>query len=359
MGFAGHGCGQNMLVWPPGSARGVPMKLQMKRTIDIEITNRCNATCSFCPRDKTPKQGFMSFETFQQAVHRFQEFDGEKQVSLTGLGEPMLHPRFIDCIRYLSEQGIDPQFTTNASRLTREKSLQLLDAGLKTVVFSVSDLHEDYRNIYNLDFQVTRQNILDFIDVNQGRCHVQLTVVRHSGNLETADAVREYWENTPGINVVQVIKEMNRGGSLEKPFRFQGNTRHTREALQALGERGMTSLCSLPFVSVFIGWDGSYYLCCMDWEKTVSLGTVHELSIRELDQRKLDFIALANPLCDACSTNPVNEVREAMFAVEHGERGKFGVIKKLNMMERSHHGTFSRALACSGYQSAIIASSRG
>ncbi len=39
-------------------------------TIDIEITNRCNATCHFCPRDATPHQGIMSVETFDKALAR-------------------------------------------------------------------------------------------------------------------------------------------------------------------------------------------------------------------------------------------------------------------------------------------------
>ena len=40
------------------------------RTIDIEITNRCNATCHFCPRDATPHQGIMDVDTFDKALQR-------------------------------------------------------------------------------------------------------------------------------------------------------------------------------------------------------------------------------------------------------------------------------------------------
>ena len=35
-------------------------------SIDIEITNRCNAKCHFCPRDATPHQGLMTTEVFDQ-----------------------------------------------------------------------------------------------------------------------------------------------------------------------------------------------------------------------------------------------------------------------------------------------------
>ena len=43
-------------------------------TVDIELTNRCNAKCYFCPRDQTPHQGLMTPEVFDQALARAIEF---------------------------------------------------------------------------------------------------------------------------------------------------------------------------------------------------------------------------------------------------------------------------------------------
>ncbi len=66
-------------------------------TIDIEITNRCNATCHFCPRDATPHQGIMDVDTFDRSLARAVEYRTvvndvsglELTVSLCGLGEPL------------------------------------------------------------------------------------------------------------------------------------------------------------------------------------------------------------------------------------------------------------------------------
>ena len=35
---------------------------------DVELTNRCNASCSFCPRDLTPGQGVMTQEVFSRTL---------------------------------------------------------------------------------------------------------------------------------------------------------------------------------------------------------------------------------------------------------------------------------------------------
>ena len=42
--------------------------------IDIEVTNRCNAKCHFCPRDETPHEGLMTPEVFDQALRRAEEY---------------------------------------------------------------------------------------------------------------------------------------------------------------------------------------------------------------------------------------------------------------------------------------------
>ena len=38
--------------------------------VDMEVTNRCNAKCYFCPRDATPHQGLMSPEIFEKGFER-------------------------------------------------------------------------------------------------------------------------------------------------------------------------------------------------------------------------------------------------------------------------------------------------
>ena len=71
----------------------------MDLTVDIEPTNRCNASCHFCPRDATPHQGLMTVEVFEQALARAVEFretvadqhGWNMTVSLCGLGEPLLN----------------------------------------------------------------------------------------------------------------------------------------------------------------------------------------------------------------------------------------------------------------------------
>lgn len=316
-----------------------------KRHIDLELTNRCNATCDFCPREKTPKQGFMTFEVFQKAVERILELGSHEQVFLTGLGEPMLHPRFLDCVRYGIEHGLSISMASNASRLTPELTANLLDAGITRIVFSVSDIDEDYDRVYGIPFAVTRDNIFDFVRQSRGRCHVQITVVQHDNNAHLIDDIVKFWE-AAGVDYVLVVREENRGGTHDKTFQFLESKQYWREALALIHKKGLTEVCSLAFYSVFIGWNGQYYLCCNDWEKTVPLGSVHDLSIEEVDAFKLAHTKAQKTICQTCCVNPVNEMREVLFDIEKGVRGKFAIANKLNSLSqgRFHLEDFTKIL---------------
>ena len=103
------------------------------RNIDIELTNRCNATCDFCPREKTPKQGFMAWDVFEKSVERILALGNHGRVFFTGLGEPMLHPRFLEYVRYGIAQGLNVGICSNGSRLTPQLTADLLESAVHYV----------------------------------------------------------------------------------------------------------------------------------------------------------------------------------------------------------------------------------
>ena len=46
-----------------------------------------------------------------------------------------------------------------------------------------------------------------------------------------------------------------------------------------MDESGRKWVCPVPYLSVFIGYDGLYYLCCSDWKKEAPMASVFEASI--------------------------------------------------------------------------------
>ncbi|KZX50322.1 hypothetical protein A3709_11235 [Halioglobus sp. HI00S01] len=294
-----------------------------ERLIDVELTNRCNALCTFCPRDETPDQGFMPFDTFKQVVARVKELEIFPRISFTGQGESLLHPQVEEFIRYATAEGVEVMMTTNANLLTPQRSRSLLDAGLKGICFSISDTEEDYELVYNLDFETTRNNALAFLEIARDEyaernVESAVSIVIHDLNQDKVDEYSAYW-HAAGVGETFKFEQNNRGGACDNSHYFIESDRFQDEARELLAKRKVTTLCSAPFYFVFIGWSGQYYICCSDYRKTDPLGSVFEYSIDAMDQVKLETFARRPQACAQCNIDPVNGVREKMFEMEQGE----------------------------------------
>ena len=69
----------------------------------LELTTRCNLKCKYCPHfPNLPRtQEDMAWETFEAALDLVKFFvrqGTQTELSLTGIGESMLHPRFVEMV---------------------------------------------------------------------------------------------------------------------------------------------------------------------------------------------------------------------------------------------------------------------
>ena len=86
-----------------------------------------------------------------------------------------------------------------------------------------------------------------------------------------------------------------------------------------LAEGGGHALCSVPFTSVFIGYDGLYYLCCSDWRKQAPVGSVFDTDIAEAARRKFQHVSTGEPVCKTCNLDPLNRLTDELRGVARGE----------------------------------------
>lgn len=99
----------------------------------IEVTTRCNLKCHYCPHyPNLPRPKIdMSWDTWLQAmdlVHFYVKQGTQTELSLTGIGESMLHPRFPEMVEQ-ARMVIGPQrmltVTTNGLLLDEEMAKAL------------------------------------------------------------------------------------------------------------------------------------------------------------------------------------------------------------------------------------------
>lgn len=85
----------------------------------LEITNVCNLSCIFCPKNARPKRK-MTVKEFDRLTDRLR---GQVQFLYFHLmGEPMMHEHLGDFIRTAREKGFIPVLTTNGTLLQKPLS---------------------------------------------------------------------------------------------------------------------------------------------------------------------------------------------------------------------------------------------
>lgn len=295
-------------------------------TIDIEITNRCNATCHFCPRDATPHQGIMDVDTFDKALSRAVDYREvvkdvsglEVVVSLCGLGEPLINKNTVSFIKKVKAAGFTCSMSSNGALLTEEKAHELLDAGLDEIYINISDLYDEYERIYNLPFDSTCENITRFAELAEGRCTPVIILVDHRSDREHIQAMEAFWRKR-GLKKFHDYSVINRGGALFVEHMQFEQYAEMVQARNDLTEGGVQPLCGAPWGFLFIGYDGNYYLCCSDWRKQASLGSVFDYSFLQVTRQKLAMVVSREPVCKTCNHDPINMLTEELRALNNSE----------------------------------------
>lgn len=293
--------------------------------IDIEPTNRCNAHCYFCPRDQTPHQGLMTPVVFDQTLRRTVEFgeiarerfNAHMKVNLCGLGEPMLNRHTPDFVRKIREAGFECSMSSNGSLLSEERSEALLDAGLQGIEINVGEEGDDYDEIYGLPFEKTCENVVRFAEMAGDRCQVRVVLVNHRRDRGHMQKMTKFWR-ARGIKHFLPFDVMNRGGALFVDEMQYDAYPERAEAAATLDAQDLRPVCAAPFLLLFVGYDGNYYLCCSDWKKEIPLGNVFETSFAAVTGPKLEHTTTREPICKSCNHDPVNRLTDKLRSIADG-----------------------------------------
>jgi radical SAM protein with 4Fe4S-binding SPASM domain len=180
------------------------------RSLQIEVTAACNLRCHMClVRYRPPLnrvEGAMRLEEFTALLDQLPEVD---DLTLQGLGEPLLSPDLVSMVRYAAERGIQVGFNTNGTLLTPAAAESLLDAGLDWLCVSVdgasAGVYEAVRD--GARFERVERNVRALTDLRRrrglGRPRVSLVFVamrRNVGELPALVRMAAEW----GVDDVSV-----------------------------------------------------------------------------------------------------------------------------------------------------------
>jgi len=208
----------------------------------------------FRPHRADQNDGLMDFALYAQAIDECARH-GLYSIRLSWRGEPTLHPRLIEMVRYA--RGIrEVSFLTNWLKIEGAYAEELVRSGIDYISISIDGLHEDYNRIRKpATFEETVQRIKGLRvlrdTIGGGLPLLKVNTVWS----QVRQYAREYYETfSPYVDII----------SFNPDYDYSEITTD----IQA------THICQYPYQRLTVKWNGDVPMCISDWDAEVILGNL-------------------------------------------------------------------------------------
>ena len=328
----------------------------------LELTNKCNFHCEFCPSDsQTRLHGYMEMSLVKKILDEISQKKIVPTVDLHLMGEPTLHPKLDEILAYAKSKNVKVALTTNGSTLVKKKVPKLLDNISGKIVASLMTPTEETYKIrgevglswdrYIGNFRLLiHEHLKKILRGDKIEYEIIFRVMVSNGNkkgtvkvLESPKSIEENydeWSNftenaekdlglTPfdrqKINSNKTFTMLGDGTQevsyfLQRNIRIQfwraftfANTRVNDE--YKLEPKKKTQFCPHPFKDFGVLWNGDVSLCGLDYDATLKVGNVNTHSIEEVMKNKASNKLRASmlgleklhPTCMKCQSDAVKK----------------------------------------------------
>lgn len=283
------------------------------RKIYIEPTNVCNYRCVHCVHDGalTRKPGYMDMDIYKRRLDEIEHLRLHSKIQFTGVGEPLLHPKWDEIIRYAADKGFFTLMNSNASLLTPVNCERLIASGLDYLHVSIDGLtkstYESIRRGGN--FERVVKSLFNLFEARHKAKGYHLAVIlgiidqdRNRGELERFLTFFGKW---PFHHVVS--------GEIFNHMGTVAEANRNYVELQAT-PREKYPVCNTPWDLLSVNCDGQAVGCNYDFDNRFVVGNLHEQGFLEIwnSERMQDFrravlkhdyesIEDKGPMCSECT----------------------------------------------------------
>lgn len=289
----------------------------MPTSVGIEVTNRCCSTCVLCPVGQGRRSrplGDMPWDRFVRLVNELAPY--VSAASLYNWGEPLMHPRIYEMIRYVKRLGIQAIISSNLHVFRIDDAEELVSTGLDLLGVALHGMSQETYGAYQ-----PRHKLLDVIHKVRALCKakqkmrsptpaIRLDFIVCRDNEHELALLREfakelgedYLLEQASLNLRflpfdrdmiprEVSEETLRRERLSVMDRWSPrDPRFLNPVYQKVRDSGgdmpggasRLFACTSPWQHMFVCWDGDVNLCCGSFEKRHSVGNVFRSSVRHV-----------------------------------------------------------------------------
>ena len=270
---------------------GKPIQWGLPIAISFEPTTSCNLRCPECPsglRSFSRPTGMLEEDLFRKVID-------EMSRDLWYLifyfqGEPYLHPKFTELVKYASDRGIYTATSTNAHYLTDINAKKTVESGLDRLIISIDgssqEVYEQYRKGGKLEkvLEGARNMVKWKRELKSNTPHLIFQFLVVKPNQHQIDEVKKLAEeigiDEVGLKTAQIYDYEN-GNDLIPTI-----DKYSRYELQSDGKytikNELLNHCWKLWHSCVITWDGSVVPCCFDKDAWYKMGNLQQESFKSL-----------------------------------------------------------------------------
>lgn len=256
-------------------------RVKHQKSLDIELTTRCNLRCEYCGRRSSQEKGWRSLgdidiKLLEKALDKLSTYR-VANIALTGMGEPLLYPDLGEALRLFKTRfpNVSISFNTNGTVLTQRNAEMLVDQQLDNLTVSVNVLpREEYAKVEGLDaLPIVLTNLETLLETKK-KLHstkplVGIQIFREYA--KNIDIVLDPLKNFKDLFRLNIIVKNNFFGYLKTEAK--NPKRHP---------------CSLE-AGLTMDKDGNLYVCCAGLyygpQSNLKMGNIFSDSLEEVDAK--------------------------------------------------------------------------
>ncbi len=268
-----------------------PVQLGVPFNVSIEPTTNCNLSCPECPsglKSFTRPTGNLDYDFYKRTVDEI----GNKLLYLYFYfqGEPYLHPKFLELVKYASQKNIYTVTSTNAHFLTERKALETVESGLDRILISIDgttqETYEQYRIGGSLEKAIdgTKNLVRAKKEMKSKTPHIifQFLVVKPNEHQteELKILAKEIGVDEVKLKTAQIYDYKNGSDLIPENEQFSRYKKQDDGSYQIKNE--LLNHCWKLWHSCVITWDGKIVPCCFDKDAQHQLGDLNSKSFSEI-----------------------------------------------------------------------------
>jgi wyosine [tRNA(Phe)-imidazoG37] synthetase (radical SAM superfamily) len=208
-------------------------------------------------------------------ILRYIEVD---EIGLSAKGEVLINKELVSILKTTKQRyGISYIYiSSNGALATRDKMIELIDAGLDSTKFSINAISkEEYKKVHQSDdFDLVVQNLKELIKLKRTK-YTTHKIFLSSVIAMDEDELKQRFEKILGKEDFALIDDI-----------FVFTLDYTPKFEEIKSDKKITKGCKIPFREIYVNSDCTLGLCCKDYFDEINFGSLLENDFLKLYNSK-------------------------------------------------------------------------